>query len=235
MSGSREDLTPGAGSPLVPGSPQGLIVHDPGRLTGYLYGRKNLVSLGLAVLFGLVLVLSGIAGALWPVAVVGVYAAGILLVPAKQKHDLHSGWQPGEVREALAAQLRALSGKVPSDVYGRVTSIQDSILKLLPRVEQHPAGSEDFYIVQQTALEYLPSALEAYLHLPRAYATLHRVEGGKTPSQVLVDQLDLLEGKLSEIADDIAGNDSQRLLANGRFLREKFGRSELDSPRDPGA
>ncbi|HEV1997403.1 MAG TPA: hypothetical protein VGR61_04635, partial [Candidatus Dormibacteraeota bacterium] len=85
-------------------------------------------------------------------------------------------------------------------------------------------------IVRQTALEYLPAALESYLNLPRQYATLHRVEDGKTPSQVLVDQLDLLEVKLSEISDDIAGNDADRLLANGRFLREKFGRSELDPP-----
>ena len=114
-----------------------------------------------------------------------------------------------------------------------MTGIQASILKLLPRVEHHPAGSEDFFIVQRTALEYLPSALDAYLHLPRAYATLHRVEGGKTPSQVLLDQLDLLEAKLDDISDDIAANDSDRLLANGRFLREKFGRSELEPPRVP--
>lgn len=235
MASSREKLAPGAGAPLVPGSPRGLIAHDPGRLNGYLYSRKNLVSGGLAVVVGLVLLLSGIAGALWPLAVIGVYLAAALLVPAKRLHDLHSGWQPDDVRSALAAQVHALAGRVPNEVYGRVASIQDSILKLLPRVEQLPAGSEDLYIVQRTALEYLPGALEAYLNLPRAYATLHRVEGGETPSQVLLDQLDLLETKLGEISDDVAANDSDRLLANGRFLREKFGRSELESPRDPGA
>src|SRR6202035_4753775 len=100
--------------------------------------------------------------------------------------------------------LRTVSGKVPDEVIAKVSNIQDSILTLLPRVESLPAGSEDLFIVQRTALEYLPATLEAYLNLPKAYATLRPVENGKTASQVLLDQLTLLEGKMNEISDDIA-------------------------------
>jgi hypothetical protein len=121
---------------------------------------------------------------------------------------------------------------VPADVLGKVSSIQDTILNLLPRVENLPPGSEDLFILERTALEYLPTALEAYLNLPRAYATLRPVSGGKTASQVLLDQLSLLDSKMNEISDDIAKNDSDKLLANGRFLAEKFGRSELQVPSD---
>ena len=54
---------------------------------------------------------------------------------------------------------------------------------------------------------WLPATLEAYLNLPRAYASVHQVEGSKTPSQVLLDQLSLLEAKMNEISDDISRND----------------------------
>ena len=66
-----------------------------------------------------------------------------------------------------------------------------------------------------------------YLNLPRAYATLHPVQDRKTPKQVLMDQLTLLESKMSEVADDLRRNDTDRLLANRRFLEERFGRSAL--------
>src|SRR5258708_25682941 len=100
----------------------------------------------------------------------------------------------------------------------------------MPGVGRLPAGAEGPYIVEGRALEYLPTALEAYLNLPKAYATLKPVEGTKTASQVLLDQLTLLDEKMHEVSDDIAKNDSDKLLANGRFLAEKFGRSELEAP-----
>jgi hypothetical protein len=40
---------------------------------------------------------------------------------------------------------------------------------------------------------------------------------------VLRDQLDLLDSKLDEIADDLQRENVDRLLANERFLDEHFG------------
>jgi hypothetical protein len=209
------------------------IIHVPRRTTIYLYSTKNLVGSVLA-LVGLALFFTGVVGALWPLVVVGLYIVGALIAPSNKTYDLHSGWDPQDVRKALSTQVRTIGGKVPDEVLAKVSNIQDTILNLLPRVEKLPAGSEDLYIVQRTALEYLPATLEAYLNLPKAYATLHQVDGSKTPSQVLLDQLSLLESKMNEISDDIARNDSDRLLANGRFLREKFGTStELQAPPTP--
>src|ERR1700682_4194492 len=217
------------------GSPgSGSIIHVPRRTSVYLYSTKNLAGSALA-LVGLVLFFTHVVGALWPVVVVGLYIVGVLVAPGNKTYDLHSGWDPGDVRKALGEQMKTIGGKVPDEVVAKVSSIQDTILTLLPRVERLPAGSEDLFIVQRTALEYLPTALEAYLNLPRAYATLKPVENGKTASQVLLDQLTLLEGKMNEISDDIARNDSDRLLANGRFLAEKFGRSELQAPEGGAA
>ncbi len=87
----------------------------------------------------------------------------------------------------------------------------------------------------RTATDYLPSALQAYLNLPRAYATLHRMPNGKTADQVLSDQLDLLSTKMDEVADAVHKKDSDALLANARFLEEKFGPSALSLPQSGSA
>jgi hypothetical protein len=109
----------------------------------------------------------------------------------------------------------------------KVLKIRQSILGILPRSGNLPPGSPELFVLERTATDYLPTALEAYLNLPKAYATLHAVQDGKTPKEILLAQLTLLESKMNEVADDVHRNDSDRLLANGRFLQERFGRSPL--------
>jgi hypothetical protein len=55
------------------------------------------------------------------------------------------------------------------------------------------------------------------------------------PGNFLLDQLDLMDRRLADVADDIARHDSDKLLANGRFLAEKFGVSGVDLGPDAGA
>ncbi len=228
----QRELPPGAGTPLVPGPPASILDAPPNPLA-HLPGTANLGLWALGV-FAAVVILAGLVTGFWPLAVIGLAAvAGVAVAASRRRRVVHSASDPGDVRGALTAQVRAMSGKVPTEVMGRVANIQNRILALLPRAEQLPAGSEDLYILRATALEYLPAALDSYLNLPRAYATVHRLDGGKTPEVVLLEQLTLLESKMEEISDDIARNDSDRLLANGRFLREKFGRRELQAPIPP--
>jgi hypothetical protein len=192
----------------------------------YLYSTKNLLGCVLA-LAGVVLHFIGVIGPLWPVIVVGLYSIGVLVAPRSTSINLRSGFDPNDVRKALEKEVFMVSGRLPPDVMARVQSIQQIILGILPRSGVLPAESPELYIVQRTAMEYLPTALESYLNLPRAYATLHPVQQGKTSKQVLLDQLGLLESKMSEVADDVHRYDADRLLANGRFLEERFGRSAL--------
>jgi hypothetical protein len=204
------------------------------RLLIYLYSSKNIVG-SLLALAGLALFFGGVVGALWPVVVVGMYLIGALVTPSRSAIDLRTGFDPDDIRHALDTQVKAVNGKVPPDVLARVQSIQQIILGILPRSGVLPPGSPELFVVQRTATDYLPTALESYLKLPRAYATLHPVQDGKTPRQVLLDQLTLLESKMSEVADDVHRNDTDRLLANGRFLEERFGRSalSLEGPAAP--
>lgn len=199
------------------------------RLLIYLYSTKNIVGSALA-LVGLLLFFTGLVGALWPVIVIGLYLIGALVAPGTKAVDLTNGFDPNDVRKALDQEVRLVNGRVPADVLAKVQSIATIIYGILPRAGSLPPGSPELFIVQRTASDYLPTALESYLNLPRAYATLHPVQDGKTPKQVLMDQLTLLESKMTEVADDVHRNDTDRLLANGRFLEERFGRSALSLP-----
>lgn len=201
------------------------------RVLIYLYSAKNIAGSALA-LVGLGLFFAGIIGSfVWPFVVVALYGVGALVAPGPSSYDLTStSFDPNDVRQALSRQMNAIRGKVPPEIEAKVQSINDTILSLLPHYGEFPAGSPDLFVVGRTATDYLPRALQSYINLPRAYATTHPVAGGKTSQQVLSEQLDLLGSKMNEVADAVHKKDSDALLANGRFLEEKFGKSQLSLP-----
>jgi hypothetical protein len=195
----------------------------------YLYSRKNIVACLLALL-GIALFFLGVIGPVWPAVVIGLYLIGALVTPAGRTWDLLGGEEPSDLAAALDRQVGAVKGKVPDDVFQKVISIRQTILSILPKIDRLGQGSRDAFIVQKTATDYLPSTLQAYLNLPRAYATVHRMGDGRTASQVLLDQLTLLDSKMDEVADAVNKNDTDALLANGRFLEDRFGGSALKLP-----
>jgi hypothetical protein len=73
----------------------------------------------------------------------------------------------------------------------------------------------------------VPSPYRSFT-LPRGYANRVAVSEGRTARQVLLAQLALLEAKLGEVLDAIAKGDSDRLLAHGGFLEDRFGRPEVE-------
>jgi len=200
-------------------------------LEAYLYSRRNIVGSLLAV-GGLALHFVGlIAGPIWIPITAALYAIGVLLVPAEKGLEVRLGAaeDAAEIRSGLEKLLRSLRGRVADDLYAKVQSIQASILATL-EVEGSLGDAVDpnVYLIRQTALSYLPDAFDTYLRLPRTMAERRRVADGRTPHDVLLDQLDLMDRRLAEVADDMARHDSDRLLANGRFLAEKFGTSSLE-------
>jgi hypothetical protein len=200
------------------------------RLESFLYSRRNIVG-SLLALGGLALHFVGIVGGLaWLPITVGLYLIGVLLVPGQQGLALQLGaaQDASEVRDGLDRLVRSLRGRVADDLYAKVVNIQGSILGTL-EIEA-AAGDEadpNVYLIHQTALAYLPDAFSTYLRMPRTVAERRAIAGGRTPHDVLLDQLDLMDRRLADVADDLARHDSDKLLANGRFLAEKFGVSSL--------
>jgi hypothetical protein len=201
------------------------------RFESFLYSRRNLVGSALA-LGGLILHFVGlIAGPLWLPITLGLYAIGVLLVPAEKGLSIQLGAaeDASQIRDGLARLLRALRGKVADDLYAKVVRIQSSILATLEIEGTAGDGADpNVYLIRQTALGYLPDAFAAYLRMPRLMAERRAIAGGRTPHDVLLDQLDLMDRRLADVADDMARHDSDKLLANGRFLAEKFGVSSLE-------
>ncbi len=198
----------------------------------YLYSGKNIVGSALA-LFGLVLFFTGVITTFfWPFVVAALYGIGALLAPGPPKVALAgTSFDPDSIRRSLQRQLNIADGKLSPALQAKLQDIADTIMGILPHYAEFPPGSPDLFVVGRTATDYLPSALQAYLNLPRAYATLHKMPNGKTADQVLDDQLTLLASKMDEVADAVHKKDSDALLANGRFLEEKFGASPLALPQ----
>ncbi|HEX5415526.1 MAG TPA: hypothetical protein VFZ25_07660 [Chloroflexota bacterium] len=112
---------------------------------------------------------------------------------------------------------------LPIDVEVKVEQIRHKVNVLLGYAERFPIFSQDLYLVRQTASEYLPKTLDAYKALAVSGSTEVTADSGKTAHQELSEQLDLLDSKLTEIAEDLQRRDMDKLLANRRFLEERFG------------
>lgn len=206
------------------------------RFLRYLGSAKNIAGCGLA-LVGLVLHFVGLFGPFWPLVVAALYVIGALVAPpARPRTAIKADpFDPGKIQRALDGTMDMARGRVPADVLTRLTSIRARVLELLPQASDLPGGSQDLYLLQRTATDYLPTTIRMYVALPTSYATTQVVQDGKTPLGVLQDQLQLLDEQMSEIGDAVHRRDSDRLLAQGRFLEERFGRGprELRLPKPP--
>lgn len=203
------------------------------RVLRYLGSGKNVAGCALA-LGGVGLHFAGVVGGIWPLVVPALYLIGALVVPSPPRPQAVSGdLDAGGIQRALDGTLEMAMGRVPADVFAKLTSIRQRTLELLPKAADLPGGSQDLFVLQRTATDYLPTSVRYYVSLPADYATTRVVQDGKTPLQVLHDQLDLLDDEMAEIGDAVNQRDSDRLLAQGRFLEQRFGRrgGELNLPK----
>jgi hypothetical protein len=205
------------------------------RLGHYLSSNKNLVGMALAVV-GPVLAITGAVAAPIGLAIgVPLYLVGALAVPSR--HDnrplVIGGFDGGHILDKLSDVERQVHGKVHASVEERVHRIATTIRETLPRADALGPGSAQAHTLAQTATDYLPEALGAYLKLPRTYAEHQQVVDGKTPLQVLCDQLDLLAAKMDEVFTAVCQSDADALVAHGRFLSDKFAPGSLDLGAGP--
>ena len=188
----------------------------------YLTGRRNLAGSGLALLAG-ALVLVDPVGLQGIVLVIGFYLAGALAVRGNPK--VHRfGFDPMQVQRSLSEEIAAVAGRVPPAITIRIQRIELTIRsEILPRLDCLPLGAPELYLVERTARDFLPTAVETYLRLPGGYASSR----GATAYQVLVDQLELLEAQMRRVAEVVHRADMDRLLAHRRFLEDRFNRLDL--------
>jgi hypothetical protein len=169
------------------------------------------------------------------VAVVAVRVAAEYLVPRGRKLELEDSFsaQDAVVRSSLDSTLASIHRRVPKEVEDGVASIRQNVLDILSREARLAAHSPELFVVLRTATDYMPTALQAYLRLPAGYATSRRQSDGKTALEILLEQLALLDREMVDVADAVTKQDLDRLRAHGRFLADRFGRSELELTERP--
>ena len=199
------------------------------RLFLFLYSTPNLWGVTLALL-GLAAYFLGFINQFWFFIVAGLYGIGFLVVPKNRVEDLKLRRELSvkEVEDELNGLVRKIRRRVSKPVLEKVVSIKGSIVEVLPRISDvNSSVNKNIYIIRQTALDYLPETLENYLSLPSTYRRMHPLKDGKTAQQLLLEQLELLDTQMKEIVLDFNKEDTDKLLAHGKFLEETFKESEL--------
>jgi hypothetical protein len=197
----------------------------PGRFARWATSTKNLTGIGLASA-GPILGVTVLTNPLLGVALApALYAVGALIAPGRKKPlTVSNSTDTKDAIRSLEDIQRRIRRRVPDVVARRVKYIAASITDSLRRADSLGEGSSEVFGLVKTATDYLPTALQTYLDLPRNYADRRVVVGGKTPLVLLLEQLDLLIKKMDEIAEAVNRADSDKLIAHGRFLAEKFGK-----------
>jgi hypothetical protein len=149
-----------------------------------------------------------------------------------QRRKMRGGlWEQLAWEQQPSSWVAARAGRLPVDVQLKGEQISRKAQSLMQFADRFPIGSQDLYILQRTTVEYLPNTLDAYLALPPGYGHAAVSADGKTALQALWEQLNLLDAKLDEIAQHVHRHNLDRLVANGRFLEERFGRSDSELDR----
>lgn len=210
------------------------------RLSRWFFGAPNLVGLGLSIPVVGLFIAGVISGPLVPLLALGAYGVGMIGTP-RPKGLAAGSYSGGLDARALGKELARLEGesrrRLPKALADKVESIAATITELLPLLNNSSVDRQDLFALERTVSDYLPTALDNYLRLPHRYATSHVVADGKTPTDILGEQLDLIDEKMHEISEALAKDDVSKLLAQGRFLEERFGSpsSELDVGSRPAS
>lgn len=198
----------------------------PRKLLLYLYSTPNIVG-SLFGLIGLGLFFAEIIKNFWVFIVIGLYWVGYLLTPKSDniKLQLNQEFDAETLRCSLDQLISKIKRRVSAEILSKVENIRESILTVLPRLAEYESSVYNIHTIRQTVLDYLPEMLETYLKLPPAYARFHAIRDGKTPKDLLLEQLDILDAEMQKIVVDLHQNDTQALITHGRFLKDKFRRA----------
>ncbi|CAN5288707.1 hypothetical protein BH11ACT4_BH11ACT4_21990 [soil metagenome] len=198
----------------------------------WLGSTKNILGSVLAVgaiaaqlVFGL--------GPLWPLVIVASYGVGALVAP-RDRVDLRLGLGAGASAEELQAQLkvfrRAMKGeasRLTDDANAILAKILDALDEIVARWDDLASAPDQRHVVEQMIIDYLPTSIQKFLNLPRTFALTSRVAGQKSAHDELIEQLTILEKESDRIRTALYSRDLDALGDQGRFLREKFGKSDL--------
>ncbi|MFJ3900766.1 hypothetical protein [Streptomyces sp. NPDC090025] len=187
----------------------------------YVESRKNLIgcACGLA---GLGVTLTGAAGALWPVVVVGLYGAGALIAPP-ERIPLPPLPDVDDQIEELRADLDTLRGylaqiELPPAAHGRLTELDTLLGALLE--PGWVTDQEHARVLARAVRKDVPEAVDAY---ERTRWWSRVVPGSEPPERHLERQLGALHDECVRIADSLREAEALRQETHTRYLEDRGG------------
>ncbi|MGW4683357.1 hypothetical protein ACWEPM_00290 [Streptomyces sp. NPDC004244] len=193
----------------------------------YLESKKNLAGSACGVA-GVVLTLTGAAGAYWPLVVAGLYGAGALVAPPERPAPPPPAGpteQLNGVREQFG-RLREYLAEVelPEPAGGRLAELVQLYGALL-----EPGWVADVLAGEPELVHALSRAIE--VDVPECVDTFNRTRwwtrlttGGESPERHLERQLELLHEEAERVAADLRETEARRQHTHTAYLEER-GRS----------
>ena len=158
-------------------------------------------------------------------AVLCLVAAGVfwaiptLYVGNKPASTATAATAEADPRLALRAALVRARGRVSPALAEHLRRVRATIEVGLAHADKTSTGDLDTHILRESALHYVPEAIDYYLSLP---ANAPRTLEGRTPEQELDYQLGLIEVRVQKVLDGKARELVDDFEAHGRFLRERL-------------
>ncbi|WP_405857097.1 hypothetical protein OG361_25455 [Streptomyces sp. NBC_00090] len=186
------------------------------RLLRYAESRKNLTG-SAAGLAGLALTLTGAAGSLWPLVVVGLYGAGALIAPP-ERPDTPDFPDAGEQLDALRAdftKLRAYLAEVelPPATRERLTELDTLVEALLePGWVSDP---EHLHVLARAVRQDVPEAVDTFV---RTRWWSRFTPGAEPPESHLERQLAALHEEAAAIAAALREAEAIRQEIHTRYV-----------------
>ena len=189
----------------------------------FLYSTPNIAG-SLLGLFGLLLFFTGVIKSFWLLIVLGLYGIGFFGAPRSGQLDLamQNEIATEDLQQQLDKLIRQVQDKLSEPVLERLKSIREALLALIPHLQRMVQSDRNLHVIKSTVSQYLPEMLQNYFSLPPAFARFHTLKSGKTPRDLLLEQLDVLDRELKLILEDIHLKDTDALAAHGLFLKNKF-------------
>jgi hypothetical protein len=187
------------------------LVHGPGGVVALAIEWAAIAAIGVSFSLG------GRSGAALPPPLPPMPPAPAVAVPP-----------PPAAVAAVPAPRVDSADRLPLGVRVKVEQIRRKAEMLLEHQESFPIGSRQVFVLRRIQADYLPSTISVH----EAFSGDDRpmTPDGRTALRVLRDQLDLLDSKLDEIAEDLQRHNADRLLANERFLEDHFGNLPVEDP-----
>jgi len=166
------------------------------------------------------------------VATLSADAAGDAAAAARALESLGVQSAGADIRVGdtqIATDLRILRnlvrGRIPDHAAQRVDHIAEVLADTVALVSNDPEAEQ---VVRRTATIYLPDTLRAFLSLPPEWVAGHVFPDGSTPTDAFIAQLAVIEHAAGQMRAAAIDYHASELLANGRFLAQRFGRSSLE-------